>query len=315
MTMSLAKPVKAHLAVRVLSLLVLGIFLIAGTHAISKGKGPATIDPSDALWSQVYDINDHGDVAGRVIRDDGSRGFVFSKGKFTAIDIPDATHTEANGINARGTIVGRYITDGFSHGFVLEDGVVTEVAVPGATFTWPTSVNDRGDIAGRYNTPGDPVLGFRGFILRKGEFLYIDFPGAQETIVSAVNNKGDAVGRVRFRDGGVGPYGPFRGFSYIDGEYSFIDVDDPDNVSTRAYGINERGDISGHYFFEPCSPCGARGFVLSKGKFTTFAYEDAETVAPRTFTFGINARGTTVGAYDENLVGGLDGTMHSFIWN
>ena len=118
-----------------LSLLVLGIFLIAGTHAISKGKGPATIDPPDSLWSQAYDINDRGDVVGRVIRDDGSHGFVFSKGEFTTIDIPDATHTEVEGINKRGAMVGRYVADGVSHGFLLEDGEVTEIAFPDSVFT------------------------------------------------------------------------------------------------------------------------------------------------------------------------------------
>ena len=143
MTMSLAKPRKLHYnrqPIRVLSLLVLGIFLIAGTHAISKEKGPVTIDPDNSLWAQAYDINDRGHVVGRVNREDGAHGFLLSKGKFTTIDIEGATHTEANGINKRGAIVGRYVADGVSHGYVLEDGEVTEIAFPGAYFSWPTAI-------------------------------------------------------------------------------------------------------------------------------------------------------------------------------
>ncbi len=333
MIKSLAKKAKLPLnsqPIRILALLVLGIFLVAGTHTLSKGKGPSTIDPPDSTWRQAYDINDRGDVVGRVFRDDdGNHGFLYSKGEFTTIDIQDATHTEANGINARGAIVGRYeervLNPNFPdpdnptapeffasfHGYVLEDGVVTEVAFPDSICTWPTGINDRGDIVGRYHPPGSVSGTRKGFVVRDGIFTTIEFPGSALTIASGINNKGDVVGRYRFEE-----ELPLRGFLFSDGEYFSIDVDDPANVSTRAYGLNDRGDISGHYFFAPCSPCGARGFVLSKGKFTTFTFPGAS----RTFTFGINARGTNVGAYDDNFVRDPpntlpDGTMHSFIGN
>ena len=323
MTMSLAKKAKLTInsqSVRALSLIVLGIFLIAGTQAISKGKGPATIDPPDSVWRQAYDINDRGDVVGRVIREDGSHGFVFSDGEFTTIDIEGATFTEVDGINARGAMVGRYFAPdetgaAIHHGYVLYGGIVEDINFPGAYFTWPTGINDRGDIVGRYNLlPDDGILN-KGFVLRKGTFTSIEFPGAALTIASGMNTRGDVVGRYRVADD-AGNLLPFRGFLFSDGEYFSIDVDDPDNVSTRAYGINDRGDISGHYFFGPGTPLAARGFVLSKGKFTTFDFPGAS----RTFTFGMNARGTTVGAYDDNFVGDPantlpDGTMHSFIWN
>ena len=117
---------------RVLTLLVVGIFLIAGTHALSKPKGPVTIDPPDSLWSQAYAISNRGDVVGRVIREDGSHGFVFSKGEFTTIDIPESTFTEADGINSSGAVVGRYFTEGVHHGYLLEVRCRDRNHIPGS---------------------------------------------------------------------------------------------------------------------------------------------------------------------------------------
>ena len=123
-----------------------------------------------------------------------------------------------------------------------------------------------------------------------------------------LNERGDVVGRHRFRDED-GFLLPFHGFLFKDGEYTSIDVDLPGVVATLAYGINNRGAISGRYIDGPDGNV-PHGFVLRRGKLTTFDFPGAS----RTFLFGINNRGDTVGAYDENFVGGLDGTMHSFLW-
>ena len=306
--------------VRVWTLLVLGIFLIAGTHTLSKSIGFSPIDPSDSLWTQAYSINAHGDVVGRVITAEGDNGFLLSEGEFTTIAIAGAFRTEANGINASGTIVGRYIVQipnpdfpgedepeffNVSHGYVLEDGVVTEITFPGSVFTWPTGINDRGDIVGRYRNNGERQ---RGFLLRKGEFSSIDFPDAALALALSSNNRGDLVGRYLNED----EFGDLilirHGFLFRRGEYFTIEV--PGAVETLVYGINARGDIVGRFDDGPITSLVPHGFLLTKkGKLTTFDYPGAS----RTFPFGINARGDIVGAFDENFVGGLDGSMRGFL--
>lgn len=49
-------------------------------------------------------------------------------------------------------------------------------------------------------------------------------------------------------------------------DYTFITIDFPDAVNTLAWGINNKGEVVGHY-----DSMGGkeRGFLLSKGKFTT----------------------------------------------
>lgn len=68
------------------------------------------------------EINDHGQVVGINIGDDGiGHSYLMTKGKFAMIDFPGATGTNAFGVNSTDQIVGKYFTaDGLTHGFLAQ---------------------------------------------------------------------------------------------------------------------------------------------------------------------------------------------------
>jgi hypothetical protein len=69
-------------------------------------------------------INNAGDVAGRYQDSTGkTRGFKFSNGNYTIIDVPGSTYTEAYSINDAGDVAGRYQdSTGKTRGFKWIDG-------------------------------------------------------------------------------------------------------------------------------------------------------------------------------------------------
>lgn len=147
------------------------------THGflLSEGKF-TTIDVPDALGTQAYKINLHGQILGRY-RDAGperrSHLFLLSEGEVTTIDVPGAFEAGADGanagLNARGDIVGDYCDtptcifyplDATVHGFLLRDGEFTTIDVPGAIATSAYGTNSRGDIVGAFNVDASHTVGF-----------------------------------------------------------------------------------------------------------------------------------------------------------
>ena len=69
-------------------------------------------------------------------------------------------------------------------------------------------------------------------------------------------------------------------------------IDYPGSTSTSVFGINDAGDVVGHFRDERLL---WHGFLLRAGKFTTIGYPGA----PQTWLYGINASGDIVGAYPD----------------
>lgn len=150
------------------------------THGflLSEGKF-TTIDFPNALGTQAYKINRHGEILGRY-RDTSpekrSHLFLLSEGEFTTIDFPGAFETAIDGANAglnsHGDIVGDYcdgppctFDSGTVHGFLLSEGEFTTIDVPGAVGTSAYGINSRGDIVGPFNRDASHTFGF----LRSGK--------------------------------------------------------------------------------------------------------------------------------------------------
>jgi len=89
--------------------------------AVTKGRLTVIETPPDSNFMIATGINDRGDVVGYYgLSDFTSRGFLWSEGILSSIEIPGSIGTRCNGINARGDIVGEYDTpDYVTHGFVL----------------------------------------------------------------------------------------------------------------------------------------------------------------------------------------------------
>jgi parallel beta-helix repeat protein len=74
---------------------------------------------------------------------------------------------------------------------------------------------------------------------------------------------------------------------------SFQVIDYPGSTGTSVFGINDAGDVVGHYKDERQF---WHGFLLRAGQFTTINYPGA----PQTWLYGINARGDIAGAYADS---------------
>ena len=83
----------------------------------------------------------------------GPHGFLYDRGRFTAIDVPGVADTRARGINNLGQIAGLFFdSSGGTHGFVDDHGRFTTIDVPfpGAHDTAVLGINDRGQLVGFY---------------------------------------------------------------------------------------------------------------------------------------------------------------------
>ena len=126
------------------------------------------------------------------------------------------------------------------------------IDVPNGSQTFPRGINARGDIFGGYIDANGVA---HDFLLRNGVCTTIDY-GRAHAGALAMNARGDLVGNLE--DG--------HGFLLSDGKLTRIDY--PGSSLTRAFGINNAGDITGLYL----TAAGAtRGFILSAGTFHNVA--------------------------------------------
>ena len=165
-----------------------------------------------------------------------------------------------------------------ARGFLLTRDRLVKVDVPRAKATQPQGINNRGQIVGKYsNTTGDmtaPGALIRGFLLDRGRYVRLDFPGAVTSQAFDINDRGQVVGEYKDADG------RFHGYLWERGRFRTL----PTGAAT---GINHRGQITG-LTGDPTAPV---GFLLDRGRLTTFSVPGAQV----TFPAGINDRGQIVG--------------------
>jgi hypothetical protein len=234
---------------------------------------------------------------------DTSVGFLLDRGRYQLIDLPGAEVRGAvgistiNGINNRGRIVGKAVdadAEGF-YGLVgNRRGRFRRIDYPGALTTYANKINDRGWIAGEANTespvPGTP--GSVGYVLRGGRFTTIRVPGAVLTEAEGINNRGVVVGGYLDTDGNL------HGYRWEKGRFTTID---PPGTRVEplvgaaiagVFDVNDHGDMVG--FYTPGNGT-LRGFLLRKGKYTTFAVPGMPFTGPT----DINNRGQIAGTAIE----------------
>ncbi|MGH9498252.1 MAG: hypothetical protein ACRD3L_03850 [Terriglobales bacterium] len=85
------------------------------------------------------------------------------------------------------------------------------------------------------------------------------------------------------------------------GDYRFVKIDFPSATSTRANGINARGDVVGLHFDTDGV---GHGYLLHKDVFSKIDFHGASLTA----AFGLNARGDIAGRFI-----GADGNDHGFL--
>jgi hypothetical protein len=164
---------------------------------LATDTGFTEFNVADALETQLYSLNDAGNVCGAFSADDVIfQAFVSISGTVVPISIPDATTSFAFGINNSNEVVGAYIDSSFvEHGFFRDAaGTVTApVDPPGATFTILFGLNDEDIIVGRF---ADSSGAQRGFVLELPATVFVfDKPGATLTSLNGINNNNLMCGR------------------------------------------------------------------------------------------------------------------------
>jgi len=257
-----------------------------------------SIDFPNATTTQVFGINERGDIVGSYVDASGTtHGFSLINGRFATIDFPGSILTAARGINDGGTIVGGFTRaddPNGAHGFVLHGKRYKQVDFPGSAHSGFLGVNEAGDVTGSYDL-GDINTGI-GFFTKNGKFVSFEVPGSapQMTGPHGINDSGQVTGffldSVDFSI--THAFFLFRGV--------FTTVDYPGATITGFFGINERGDAVGGC---TCIDGKSHGLLFSGGVFTLINYSGAAHTRPR----GINDRGQIVGFYDAA------GATHGFI--
>ena len=127
----------------------------------------------------------------------------------------------------------------------------TKIDVPNGSRTIARGINARGDIIGNYT---DADGAGHDFLFHNGVYANIDYPGGAGAAL-AINARGDIAGVLDDADGA-------HGFVFSDGKLTKVDY--PGAIETRAFGINNSGDITGQY----TTKFGVVfGFILSGGAF------------------------------------------------
>ena len=165
-------------------------------------------------------------------------GFVYAKGKFTAVNFPKSNGTEATGINDKGEVVGLYFDSAnLTHGFSKIGTKYTSISVKGGTNTVAWGVNNAGQIT-VYTTNSAGT--FDSYLMTGTKLKKIDNPGAGTTgtIVHTPSNVGDIDGTY------YNSAGTEMGWLLHKGKY--YDVVDTGGV-TRADGLNDKSELVGRY--------------------------------------------------------------------
>ena len=210
-------------------------------------------------------INNRGQITGTFIdtasapNPDGTfdtgHGFVQDRrGHTTSFDAPGARITLPNGINDHGQITGAYVAADATasvHGFIRDrHGAITTFEVPFGRLHSVSDLNNRGQIVGYYDQPN--FAGGGGFLRdRDGTITPVTYPGAPYTLVHGINDRGQLVGAylepgAAPNPDGTIPAGTVHGFVWERGRFTSFDV--PGSIYTQAFGINNRGQITGGYY-------------------------------------------------------------------
>jgi len=308
------------------------IVLVSAAAAASAGAKESftTFDPTGSIYTFAAAINASGAVAG-YYEDSSGATHAFLRtpdGKIKSFDPKGSTLTEATSINAKGDVAGWYRdSSGTYYSFVRGDGGT--IATFNATDGYEPSaigLNAKGKVAGGYTTNGGQNAGFVGMPDRKMRQLTVEGMAINDTgTVTGVNGSD---GFVRASSGKtvsfVGPGDPGRtiptsindpgavagydetgcgtthGFARDSGG-SVTAVDPPDSEYTQILAINDKGDLTGVYYYG-----GYHGFVRDRsGAYATF---DVPGDTYGTYPQGINANRVVTGGYRDS-----SDVLHGFV--
>lgn len=233
-------------------LAVFAVGLLAGPIAAQADFNFELVDHPGAPDTQVFGINDRGDVVGNGNTNVAMLPFVYDskKGTFTDVAPMAGADTVVLGINDAGVMVGSVDNDAFIRD---KKGNFTVFSHPDAvSFTQARAVNNKGLVTGfrdHLNLGGT----IYGFIHDPKSDTYTDIipPGDHaRSIAQGINSKGEVVGSALFFNaddpcGNSSPSGFVRnGWRRAkDGTVTYFTVNGSNGTAAR--GINDSGTIVG----------------------------------------------------------------------
>lgn len=194
------------------------------------------------------------------------------------------------GIVATTSLVRSHVSSDATYGDFAEIAILnTATSTPGVV---AQGINDLGEVVGRFRTLGNPANQTSGFLRRSnGAIETFNHPSHLSLSISDINNLGGMVGETR---SDLTVFGVIRGFLYDQGTYSEISF--PGSALTRAYGINDAGDIVGQFQNDDAIN---RPFLLRNG-----VYQELQLVSPpggaqSALATGISDSGLVIGTYRD----------------
>jgi hypothetical protein len=207
----------------------------------AKNKVTNIDDPSaQAGTTAAYGINSAGDIVGGYTNGGGvGVGFYYTNGTYSDIAPAGSQYTNPAGINDSGEIAGLWVDgSGNGHGFTYNGSKYTSLDVPGSTFTGCWGINNSGQVTCQY---GDQYGVINSALYNGSSFTTIDVPGAFVTAAHSINKDGNVV--FLWQD----VYGNNHGALLDNGSYYVFDVPASAGSSTDADGINDSGELVGHF--------------------------------------------------------------------
>jgi uncharacterized membrane protein len=136
----------------------------------SRKRDITTVDFQDAIGTNAWKIDSHGQILGGYTNADGTGSiFLLKADGFTTIDLPVslAILRDNGGINPGGDLVGVYCDTApcinaskDDHGFLLRSGEFIPINYPDAAESGAFGINVRGDIVGYYVDTSGVTHGF-----------------------------------------------------------------------------------------------------------------------------------------------------------
>ncbi len=232
---------------KLLTIFALG--LLAGPTVAQADFNYELVDHPDADDTQVFGINDRGDVVGNGFDNVDNFPFVYASKKGTFTDVPADADIGIVGLNDAGVRVGAVDDDAFIRD---KKGNLTVFSHPGAVdFTQARAVNNKGLVTGFRNTGFPFAFSAAGFIYdpKRDSFTALN-PTSCFALAQGLNSMGEVGGRANFLavdDPCVGLGNPFLRYGWsraTDGTVTYFEVN---GSSTSARGINDEGSIAGFF--------------------------------------------------------------------
>ena len=278
------------------------------------------LNPPGWTSSKAVAVNDDGEVAGYGSTVAGTRGFLWSSGRFTELLPPGAVSCTVAWMNGSGEIAGTALdASGTPHAFVYRDGEYAD-PVPGWRYSEAYHIGEDGAVTGKgergafvASAAGVSIVpvftavvarNSRGELLGNGDnaaLLYIYRPG--EGFLSVIPPGAESVSPGRINEQGQMTFsssanGVERGYVYSGGFLIFMTP--PGWSSSRAAAINGHSEVVGY----GGSPQGERGFLRSGGEYEEIAVPGWKATRP----VSVNDLGQAAGSGETG-----SGESHAFL--